>query len=403
MKKEILWISLCAPYDDVAHGGGKTHNFYLKKLSQSKVFHINLITFCDMEEYEIAEIDLNKYKIDHTIIPWTHKICLENIKRKIQLINMMFNPLNKMGGATNEYYWDQIKRVIQRNTIVPDVIILQWTEMILFSDRIRKIFPYAKIIAIEEDVKFLASKRQIELKKGKIEKLFALKRYQKLYKKEINSLRRVDRVITYTQKDKMLLLNGGIKNITVLSPFFENYSDDVKWRGTSNDIIFYGAMSRQDNFDSAIWFINNVFTHIDDQSIRFVIIGNKPTSKLLAYANDRIVVTGYIKDVRPFFERSLCFVAPLVSGAGVKIKILEALSAGIPVITNDIGIEGINADPQQDFIYCKEASDYIDTIKKILERKIDLRRLSFNSKKMINLNYNLNKDAERFKSIISNM
>ena len=65
MKKEILWISLCAPYDEVPHGGGKTHNFYLKEVKKSNLFQINLITFCDLDEYEKAEQDLSGYGIEH--------------------------------------------------------------------------------------------------------------------------------------------------------------------------------------------------------------------------------------------------------------------------------------------------------------------------------------------------
>ena len=44
MKKKILWVSLCAPYDKVAHGGGKTHNYYLKKAVASSLFDIHLIS-----------------------------------------------------------------------------------------------------------------------------------------------------------------------------------------------------------------------------------------------------------------------------------------------------------------------------------------------------------------------
>lgn len=394
MKKSILWISLCAPYDSVAHGGGKTHNYYLKKVFNSGKFNIDLITFCDLEEYDKAEKDLSYYGINHEIIPWVHDISISTIKRKIQLLDMLHNPFNKFGGATNEYYWDKIKETIKRNKYVPDIIILQWTEIVLFADRIKKLFPDAKIVAIEEDVKFLANERQIKISDNKIIKSFNLLKYKTLYNKEINELKLVDYIITYSKKDENLLTEGGISNIMVVSPFFENYTICIRTE-KPDDIIFYGAMSRKDNYESAIWFINNVLFKVSDKEIKFIVVGSKPVEKLKKYSSERVIITGFVDSVAPFFENGLVLVAPLISGAGIKIKILEALSAGIPVVTNNIGIEGINAKAGRDYIHCENADEYIKIINDIKSKKIDLTSYSQNSRNFIRTNYNLENDADR--------
>lgn len=400
--KSILWISLCAPYDRVAHGGGKTHNFYLKQISASEKFHIHLITFCQMDEYKIAEEDLSEYGIEHTLIPWTHKVNIQNIKRKIQLVDAEKNPLNRYGGGTNLYYWDQIKQCIDNLNFEPTIIVLQWTEIVLFAEKIKKRFPTCKVVAIEEDVKFLANQRKIALVKNGFQRWIATKKYNQLKKKELKSLKNVDIIITYSEKDKKLLTQENLDNVITVAPYFEDFSECVYY-GDKKDIIFYGAMSRQDNYDSAIWFIENVFNKIHDKDLRFVVVGSKPVDKLKSYANKRIIVTGFVDSVKPFFEHSLCLVAPLISGAGIKIKILEALSAGMPVITNNIGIEGISACDGVDYIHCESASEYRDTIRKVLDGKINLSKFSSNSSHFIQNNYDLYSDADRLLELLINL
>lgn len=397
MKPKILWISLCAPYDKVGHGGGKTHNFYLKKLLEKNFFDIELISFCDLEEYEIVKSDLKKYSVKNTIIPWTHNLSIRNLKRKFQLLDCQYNIFNKYGGATNNYYWDNIKRILLSLNYTPDVIILQWTEIVLFLEKIKKIFPSSKIIAIEEDVKFLSYKRKSDICNHFFKKLFLTKKYNCLKKYELSSISKADLVITYSDKDKNLIYNNQ-KEILVLSPFFEKYKCI---RNNNDDVfsfLFYGAMSRQDNYDSAIWFIENVFKKLPIQNKKFYIVGNKPVPKLLKYASKNIIITGFVDTPLPYFEKCTCLVAPLISGAGIKIKVLEALSAGIPVLTNEIGIEGINARPGIDYIFCKTSFDYLKTIMQLEPNQIN--SLSKNSQEFINKNYNLFSDLDKLTSRI---
>lgn len=395
MKKNILWISLCAPYDTVGHGGGKTHNYYLKKVFSSGFFNIDLITFCDLDEYDIAEKDLNSYGIKHVLIPWVHSISLSTIKRKLHLLNMLHNPFNQYGGATNEYYWEKIKETICKGNYEPDIVILQWTEIALFADRIKRLFPGIKIIAIEEDVKFLASYRLITVADNLIKRQIAIRKYRALRRKELFELGYADLVITYSKKDEILLNEGGIEKTMVVSPYFENYSFIKRSESECKDILFYGAMSRRDNYESAIWFIENVFNKIKQRDVRFLVVGNKPVEKLKKYGNERILITGFVESVIPYFQECLFLVAPLVSGAGIKIKVLEALSAGIPVLTNEIGIEGINAVDGKHYIHCETSDEYINAINEILEGKIDMEKYSQNSKELILENYNLESDVNK--------
>jgi hypothetical protein len=95
----------------------------------------------------------------------------------------------------------------------------------------------------------------------------------------------------------------------------------------------------------------------------FVVMGGGPTERMRSYTGKNVQVTGYVPDVEPYFQESLCFVAPLIYGSGVKVKNIEALYSGICVLTNTVGIEGIPAVDGKDFYYCEAAEDYVSKIR----------------------------------------
>ena len=139
-----------------------------------------------------------------------------------------------------------------------------------------------------------------------------------------------------------------------------------------------------------------------DTDLRFVIVGSNPNKELLKYCSERVIVTGYIEDVSQYFEECLCLVAPLVHGAGIKVKILEAMSAGIPVLTNDIGIEGIPAG-RDSYLHCSSPEDYATAIRKILNGEIDGSSIGQNGAAFINDQYNFGKSYTDFVNLINNL
>ncbi|MDR3543884.1 MAG: glycosyltransferase [Desulfosporosinus sp.] len=396
MKNNVLWVSLRAPYDTVAHASGKIHNFYLKKLQNSKKFNIKLITFFNDDEAE--KLDFEKYGIDTIAINATR---VENdISFLIKVINVAYHVcgrnkyLDLITRKLNMMAIEKIKQLKVENNYYPDVIILQWTQIITLLPTMKKIFPKTKIVVIEEDVTFLAVTRRIELSSSNVKKIY--------HKLEEISVKRIERkclsnanlVILNNNKDLDLIIENGIQCTSwVWSPYFQNMLN-AKRNRCNKDIVYYGAMSRPENWKSTIWFIENVLGHIKDEDVRLLIIGNKPNEELLKYDDGKkILVVGFVENIEPYFSTSLCLVAPLVLGAGIKIKVLEALSSGIPVLTNEIGIEGIPAQDKKEFLFCSQPEEYVRAIKFLIDNQKEADKIEICAKKFINENYNCEADA----------
>ena len=213
----------------------------------------------------------------------------------------------------------------------------------------------------------------------------------------------MDLIICNNDKDNRLLIDNGICNqsIKTINVFSTSHKDFLRKNIKKNTVFFFGAMERPENYKSAIWFINNVMKDLQD--IDFLIIGGNPVDELKKYESENVHILGYVKDIREYFESSLCMVAPLVAGAGIKVKVLEAMSAGVPVLTNEIGIEGIYARKNIEYIYCKNPNDYINSIHMLQQNEKALRDISINCRKFYYNKYDNIKSAENFNKILNSI
>ena len=165
-------------------------------------------------------------------------------------------------------------------------------------------------------------------------------------------LERANRIRVQSINDKWLLRSlfriPGEK-IEVVEPALSTFLSKVR-RSSSviepHSLLFWGAMARRENSDAALGFLRDHFPILKQKypDAKIYVVGSNPPKELLAMAGDAVVVTGFVEDPTPYFERAGLGIAPLSQGAGIKVKVLEMLRAGLPVISSVIGAEGIPID-----------------------------------------------------------
>ncbi len=109
-------------------------------------------------------------------------------------------------------------------------------------------------------------------------------------------------------------------------------------------LVFVGKMSYRPNVDAATWMVREVLPRVRESlpDVELAIVGSEPGREVLALAQEPgVTVTGEVDDVRPHLEAATLSVVPLRAGSGTKLKLLEALAAGVPAVATPVGAEGI--------------------------------------------------------------
>jgi sugar transferase (PEP-CTERM/EpsH1 system associated) len=114
----------------------------------------------------------------------------------------------------------------------------------------------------------------------------------------------------------------------------------------TRSIIFVGAMDYFPNSEAAVFFARQIWPHVRNRlaDAELVIVGANPGPAVLALGElPGVKVTGMVPDVRPFYHGALAAIVPLRTGGGTRLKILEAMAAGVPVVSTPLGAEGLPA------------------------------------------------------------
>lgn len=377
--KKILYISLCYPYEEAKHAGGKTVAYYSNLFAQEK--NVDVCIICKIRDNEKGLAKQNSHMHIHAVSMPKEK--MKKLFAYIISINSKINPYCRYGNTITKYIRSHLVKEaynLKREGYNPDIIILEWTEMVVLIDIIKALFPDAFIVCSEHDVKYQSLRRKYKSERNIFMRWIKYIRFKTIKKFELNALRQGNLIAVQSGKDKRLLVNEGINDteIIVISPFY--MKTIKKWQDNeSENIIIYGDMSREENYGGAIWFINNVFNKVSDKHIKLIIVGGNPPEQLYKYSRENIIITGYVDNVFEYMDNSYCMVVPLQLGAGIKVKCLEALSYGIPLITNEIGIEGIDAVAGKDYLLCSSTEDYLTAIKQLRYDHIARRKLSLNA------------------------
>ncbi len=155
-----------------------------------------------------------------------------------------------------------------------------------------------------------------------------------------------------------------------------------------NRLIFTGSLTFSPNYQAMDWFLREVYPLIQagaPEVVHLTITGNH--ANLPLPQNKDVSRAGYVEDVRPLIAKSWLSLAPILKGGGTRLKILEALALGTPVVSTAKGAEGLEVQNGEHLIIADTPTDFSRAVLLLLENEGERRRLSENGKQLVQEKY----------------
>jgi len=188
---------------------------------------------------------------------------------------------------------------------------------------------------------------------------------------EEKSVRLFDGAVAVSEHDRNWLqrnLPGGRVSLVPNGVDISYFQPDPQ-AAIGPSLVFTGVMDYPPNVDAVVWFVEDIFPLLlaRHPHIRFDIVGARPSARVLALkSRPGVNVTGEVPDVRPYVRQATAFVVPLRSGGGTRLKILQAMSLGCPVISTRIGAEGLEVADGDNVLFAEDGEQFLQQLEGLL-------------------------------------
>jgi len=322
MAKKIVLIEpyTCLPVDS----GGKLRIFEtIKELS--KRYEVGVVMFYKDKEEKLKT-----------------KEWLKSIKIKSQFIKTESRSLLSFIGEGVPYWFSEWSRRTKKrmNFEYKDVVIVEFSQLLDVVDLLPK---ETKKVFVAHDISSVSFWRRF-LETSWLKKWMHFFRLVEVYWYERRYLRKYDEIWVMSDNDKRLIKKiYDVDNCIVVPNGVENIKNIGG--GDGDEIIrlgFVGSVTHGPNKEAIRFLIDDVVVEMERRGLNYrLYLAGRDN---LANNNKHIINLGYVKKVDSFYKKIDMLVAPIFSGSGTRIKILESLSKGVPVITCVVGREGIELD-----------------------------------------------------------
>jgi glycosyltransferase involved in cell wall biosynthesis len=342
---KILVISPYLPHPLAGHGGGVYLYDMLKHLSSEHT--VTLISFADERESGLAK-DLQSLPLSIHLIS-RRKGPARSIPGLLALVVTRALQFARSIILWEPYYVSKFRdrrmaRKIRQVTAAEpqDIVQIEFTQMGSYVNDVRS----GRTVIHEIDVVHRTMHRYFKEARSLPRKALIRLEWCRWNRYEPAMVRRFDGASTLTQPDLLLLQRmTGRQDVALLSPGVDTaiprHTPQARNPGA---LLFVGNLAQIPNDDAAIWLCTEIFPRVvaAHPGATLSIIGRHASPALRSAASDgRITLRDFVEDLSPYFFQAGIYIAPLRLGGGIKIKILEALAHGIPVVTTPVGAEGI--------------------------------------------------------------
>lgn len=306
------------------------------------------------------------------------------IKTNQAVKNLLFSSLPYNAQRfISESFKDELIRLLSSEKF--DIIQIEGLYMGLYIDIIKK-YSSAKIALRAHNIEHEIWKRTYLLEKNILKKQYLIiltNRIKRLKKRLLNSY---DLLVPITRRDEQFFKEFGNTKPSHVTPVGININE-LKYDFSNIEypsIFHLGALDWSPNQEGILWFLKNIWKGIKEKhpDLNFYIAGrNAPEWFINKIKCEGVVYLGEIDNAYKFINSKAVMIVPLLSGSGMRVKIIEGLALGKTIISTSIGAEGIDITHNQNIIIADNTKNFNDSLNKVLTNKIFFEEIGKNAVK----------------------
>lgn len=308
-------------------------------------------------------------------------------------LRVLKNVLLRRSALIYKFYSGRFMNIIMDKIAGGDYDIIHFESLhsVPYALKVKRAFRDKKIVVRLHNIESQIVYRYFKVAKNPVLRLFFYNEFKMMKKLEGRLYREIKNTAFITEEDMKIALS---ENSSDLNPYVMTAGVDIEHFANleGNDLrslLYLGSMDWKPNEDAVLWFIKNVFSNLLETcpDLKFYVVGKNPSERMKKQASSNIIVTGTVEDVRPYIEKSGICVIPLRVGGGMRVKILELMASGKPIITSTIGAEGIEYEPGKDLLIADTAEDFIREIKNLIGDKPKISSIGLNARQKVQTLY----------------
>ncbi|WP_166259640.1 glycosyltransferase [Marinobacter salicampi] len=150
-------------------------------------------------------------------------------------------------------------------------------------------------------------------------------------------------------------------------------------------VIFAGGLSWYPNLDAMRYFTGSVWPKLKERNkkVKMLLVGRNPPQEFKKLSSGDFNVTGFVDDVRPYMEAASCYVCPIRTGGGTKLKVLDAMAMGVPLVAHPFSCVGIPVKDEKHVLFAETPEEFVAQIQRVLTDSDLASRLAANGRQLV--------------------
>lgn len=271
-----------------------------------------------------------------------------------------------------------------------DIIHLDSIYVAMYLDTIRE-NSQARVVFRAHNIEYLIWQRLAEVAKPGPKKLYLQLLARRLKNYETAQFHKFDAILPISEYDKQIIreYSGNVPMyLTQAGVNWESFNPD--FNQTEFPTLFHlGSLDWLPNLEAVDWFLEHVWPSIYAQcpQTKFYVAGRNMPDRLKNYKGGNVVMEGEVDDAMAFMNSKAIMVVPLLSGSGMRLKILEGMAMGKCIVSTSIGAEGINCEHGRDIIIADDPDAFIESLNGLLQDSERVFQIGENARALIKNHY----------------